>query len=952
MRAELPATFRSLVARIAIRRTAVPLALLLGLLCVPIPARAPTAVAGIVVDETSSALPGVQVTMTGETVMGERLTVTDMSGAYRFEMQTPGTVRLQFELQGFGTMAIEKVVVRAGSTTTSNATMKIAAQSENVFVIGATPVVDRESAQVGVNFSSEMLSNLPNTRDLWVVLSQSPGVSVTRFDVGGSAAGVQTSYRSYGYGGQNFVGLDGIMTTEGTGGAIVYMDYGSFGEVQVVGAAKGADIAVPGTYTNSVVKTGTNQFRGQAYLDWEHDNFQSDNLTPELRAAGVLAGDRVDRYNDFNWQFGGPIRRDKLWFFYSGREQHVGVQAIGFADDAGNPVPFYTDLRNHSFKINTKLSRANELIGFYSYNFKVQPYRGGGGGGGGGEGRFFTTSSAGNQEMPAPAAKLGWTNTSIAQSVFETSLNYVGQDFCISRRVDEISRRDLDTLLVRGGFSGVGTGFSGTASTSIPFCQQRTRMHVNPTWTLFTDRLGVGTHNVKTGYVFNFEEYKFPQYGTLDHAIYYYRNNFQTPAFVETYDTPLETIDRLQQHSFFINDRLSVGRRWTLNIGVRMDAYRAYYPAQGNPGTGPFASALEVPGRSLPTLVNWVPRLSAIYDVFGNGTTAVKASYGRYAHNTGVLTTNINPVGRTQRRYTWDGTLPFVPDPARLVSTSGGRDQDISPDLSNAYVDEWTFGVDQKLTADLFMRFNVVQRYENNRFQTINAALPYEAYNRQVAGTDIGPDAVSGTSDDRSVTFFALDPAYVGRFKGLLTNTPDGFDNSYLSYDVQVSKSLSRNFDLLGSYTANHIEQWPNGKPQNPNDEFFSDRQDYWEWTAKVMGSYHAPGQIRLSTVLKGQSGEPYGRQLRSPSLTQGTITVLAEPSGTYKYPTTTLWDFRVARAFNTGGSSLELALDVYNLLNKATVSQLTTLTGPNFNRQVIRILNPRIAKIGVKLTF
>ena len=119
----------------------------------------------------------------------------------------------------------------------------------------------------------------------------------------------------------------------------------------------------------------------------------------------MLAGDRVDRYNDFNWQFGGPVARDRLWFFYSGREQHIGVQAIGFTDDAGNPVPFYTDLKNHGIKLNAKPGIAHEFTYFGSYNFKVQPYRGGGGGGGGGEGRYFTTSSAGNQEMPAPAHK-------------------------------------------------------------------------------------------------------------------------------------------------------------------------------------------------------------------------------------------------------------------------------------------------------------------------------------------------------------------------------------------------------------------------------------------------------------------------------------------------------------------------------------------------------------------
>ena len=529
------------------------------------------------------------------------------------------------------------------------------------------------------------------------------------------------------------------------------------------------------------------------------------------------------------------------------------------------------------------------------------------------------------------------------------SLNYVGQDFSILRRVDEVSRRDLDSQLVRGGYSGVAPGFTGTASTSIPFSQLRKRMHVNGTWGWYTDRLGKGSHNLKTGYVFTFEEYRFPQYGTLDHAVYYYRNNFQTPAFVETYDTPLETIDRLRQHSVFVNDRWSVGRNLTLNLGVRLDSYTNYYPAQGNPGTGPFSTAFEVPGRTLPTLSDWVPRVSAIYDVTGEGKTAIKASYGRYSYNPGVtLSSQVNPVARTQTRYNWDGTLPFVPNPANIVSVTGGRQRDLAPDFRNSYVDEWTVGIDQQILTNYLVRFNIVRRFDKYRSQLINAAQPFEAFSTPVAIPDPVPMVRTGTGDDRTITLYSLDRALLPLYDGVLMNTP-GYENNYLSYDVAVSKTMSHGFDMLGSVTANRIQEWPTGVPQNPNEAAFPNFEDYWQWNAKLMGTYHAPWRVNLSSVLKTQK-----RSALRTAVAESVWHVVPghhhRTCGTGRRIQVSGSDFvgyPCRQAFTVGRGRIELMLDVFNMLNYGTVTAVNTLTGPNFANQIIRILNPRIAKIG-----
>src|SRR5262249_48698688 len=123
-----------------------------------------------------------------------------------------------------------------------------------------------------------MLRDMPNGRDIWDVLSQTPGVIVTRSDVGGSTMGTQAAYRSFGLKGQNWVNLDGIVTTEGTAAAGFYMDYGAFQEVQVSAAANAAEVPISGAFINTVVRTGGNNLRGELYYDFEDKKLQGDNV--------------------------------------------------------------------------------------------------------------------------------------------------------------------------------------------------------------------------------------------------------------------------------------------------------------------------------------------------------------------------------------------------------------------------------------------------------------------------------------------------------------------------------------------------------------------------------------------------------------------------------------------------------------------------------------------------
>jgi hypothetical protein len=308
---------------------------------------------GRVSDATGAVVPGVMLTLTSPAIQGARETISGESGAYQFLLLPPGTYSVRFELAGFKTVIREGIVVEVGRTATINLALEVATQAETVTVTGESPVVDVQNATLGVNFNQTMLRDIPNSRDIWIVLAQSPGINTTRYDVGGSTMGSQTGFRSYGTTSQNWFNLDGIVTNDSAGSAGWYFDYGSFQEIQVSSAANAAEVPVPGTFMNTVIKSGGNELHGSIYVDWENRQFQSANVSDEMKRpcpanaaaaasfsgyCGLFTGDEFSRYNDFNAMAGGPIKKDKLWWYASWRDQYSDLKTqLGLSDTAQTP---------------------------------------------------------------------------------------------------------------------------------------------------------------------------------------------------------------------------------------------------------------------------------------------------------------------------------------------------------------------------------------------------------------------------------------------------------------------------------------------------------------------------------------------------------------------------------------------------------------------------------------
>ncbi|MCA1651903.1 MAG: carboxypeptidase-like regulatory domain-containing protein, partial [Acidobacteria bacterium] len=339
---------------------------------------------GVVTDNSQAVLPGVTVTATSPALIQPQIATTGAEGAYRFPALPAGVYTLTFDLNGFQKVVRENIRVVINTTLTLDAQLSVATLQETVTVTGESPIVDTSTTGIGTNFTKELLTEIPNARDIWAAMAQAPGFQVTGYDVGGSHTGTQTGYMTYGVGQQNTTRIEGVNTTEGASANAGYFDFGSFEEFQLGGAGNMADQDVPGASLNITVKSGGDRFQGAWYSDFENDKTISDNVPDAFRtrlqkdddgfftraANGLQRGNPITKQYDINVNVGGPLWKRRAWFFYSYRLNDQYKTIIGLPDLARSKLS-----NPYTFKGTFQLSKNNQLIGYLNKREKLQDKR-------------------------------------------------------------------------------------------------------------------------------------------------------------------------------------------------------------------------------------------------------------------------------------------------------------------------------------------------------------------------------------------------------------------------------------------------------------------------------------------------------------------------------------------------------------------------------------------------
>src|SRR5688572_25273686 len=356
----------------------VALVLCLALALCASPAYSQTQTSGAItaraLDTSGALIPGVEVTISSPAMIGgARNALTDEQGSYRFTELVPGTYRVSFALPGFKTLNIDGIPVVAGATRTVAGNLEVATVAEEVTVTSQAPTIDVEAATVGVNWGQQKLDELPYARSIKSLTTMIPGLYQTSYDVGGSSfgSGAGVSARTYGRSGGTQISFDGILWS-GT-----YADYGAFEEVSITTASKGADQVASGTNFVAVLKSGSNDFHGNAALDYEDGSFQSNNIDQDLINRGFSTGsNKFTKYRNIYGDLGGRIFRDKLWFYGAFTHGYQGTFIPGFISLAtGEQAEYFTKIIDPTAKLTYQLNSDQKVDVFWTLNRKWQAYR-------------------------------------------------------------------------------------------------------------------------------------------------------------------------------------------------------------------------------------------------------------------------------------------------------------------------------------------------------------------------------------------------------------------------------------------------------------------------------------------------------------------------------------------------------------------------------------------------
>ncbi|PYR57312.1 MAG: hypothetical protein DMF85_14055, partial [Acidobacteria bacterium] len=327
---------------------------------------------GTVIDAQGAILPGVTVTAKSPALIGTRSVITESDGRYRFPALPSGNYALTYELAGFTTLVREGIVLSVGTTLTLDIQLQVATLAESVTVTGESPVVDMATTKVGSAFSGEKLVGIPTATDIWSMLGQAPGVRMLGFDIGGSHKSQQSGYESFGIRNQNRVVNEGVDTTEGTGAAGWYADYFVNEEVAVSAAGADVEMNTPGSAVVQTTKSGGNIFKALTNITYEADNFVGNNIDDGTRARGFTG-----QPNLIFWEghadFGGPLVKDRVWFFSAYNHFKIDKVISGVARNIATDLGIFD---NFTGKGTWKISQKDTAIGYYAWGRKQKPFRG------------------------------------------------------------------------------------------------------------------------------------------------------------------------------------------------------------------------------------------------------------------------------------------------------------------------------------------------------------------------------------------------------------------------------------------------------------------------------------------------------------------------------------------------------------------------------------------------
>jgi hypothetical protein len=968
--------------------------ILVGVFLLPATVRAQSSsIAGVVTDSSGAVLPGVTVVATSPALIeGSRTVVTDGSGRYAIVELRPGTFTVAFELTGFATVKREGVELSAGFSANVSAQLKVGSLEETVTVSGATPVVDVQSVVKQSLIPKEVIDSVPTGKS-WSQLGMlTVGVTSTTADVGGSAGEQQNAMAAHGGSqGDKVIEMDGMRLglllgdTSSTG---VSSNDASTQEVTIEVGASSAESTGGGVRVNIIPKEGGNTFHGSLFTNFANKAMTNSNFTDELRATGVTAPDRVNKIYDSSVALGGPLKKDTLWFFTGQRfwgYQNLRADAfyeLNPADYKYDPDPSrqaYDDqtLRSHNLRLTWQLDAKNKIAAFYDYQPRCTCH-------------WTVSAIRPGEATPVQKLPLNWYGTLSYTSTLSNKLLLTAGFSNLSTTWTRLPQNDgVPIDPATGRLTSEGYGVQDTAlgivyrAYGAPF---NYNFSATRNWRAALNYV-TGSHQMKFGTTLVAGERIVRNWMTASDTELIFSNG--RPIAIRRYSTPYAERENLDADlGIFAQDTWTV-RHMTVNAGLRFDYMRQSVPAQDAPA-GTWVSARQ--WSEITDVPNWRdlnPRLGLVYDLFGNGKTALKATLNRYVQQsatsfaalTNPITTSIN-----QSTQNWtDANGDFIPQPNELSGAQSPGPVG-SPVATTHYDDavragwgvrrsnwEVSAGVQHELLPRVGAELTYFRRSQGHFSATDNLAVTPADF--QQFCVTVPTDPRLPPSGQQICGLYDVVPGKAGQVNNLVTFNDSSRQRTevWQGVDLNINARISGRTFLQGGLSNGRSEysnclaidnpgQFLNGSLTTPI--------QYCGWTTPFQTQYKAvaghtfPLDIQASVAFQSIPGREIQANwaatnaVIAPSLGRslaGSSTynvALVEP-GTMFGDRLNQVDLRFSKIVKLNGGSrrMRVMADIYNALNASPVITVNTAYGPNWMKPT-QILVGRFLKLGAQFDF
>src|ERR1043166_1956392 len=920
-----------------------------------------SAIAGVVRDSSGAVLPGVTVEASSPALIEKTRTgVTNETGQYRLVDLRPGTYTVTFTLAGFSTVVREGIVLESNFVAPLNVELSVGNIEQSITVTGETPIVDVQSSQRREVVTNELLQSLPTGRNYVTMAGTVPAVLTGQYDVGGSTTmwvgGSLSVHGSLNSDSRTLI--DGMIADAMFSGgqcSCVYDNEAQTQEIAVQVSGGAAENQLSGVLVNRIPRTGGNKYDVEFISNFANTNLSSQNTNADLAARGFTLPAKLYRQYDLNYTVSGPLKKDRLWFFLTGRNWAYNNYVGGAVNADGTQAVDDNNIKAFVGRLTTQVTPKNKFTAMFDWSDKVRGHANLSG--------TISPEASLTQSQPAQHIAQGrWTSTISSHLLFEAGYNQTFNN----------AKYQYEPQVIIGACHTAyilcppGTNYGSIAHADLVLGTQtvaantgtgvQTGPELMPTmshYLISSLSYVTGSHALKIGVQDRFGWQRDTRSGINGDMNQQYRNGVATQVTI--FNTPTTFKNNVDADlGLYVQDTWTKNRL-TLSPGLRLDYFRTPIPEQTVPA-GRF-----VPDRhfdAINDLVTWKnisPRLGVSWDLFGTGKTAIKGTLGSYMQSQGTgFAATYNPVVITTDVRTWtDLNRDDIAQENELGPTSNRhfgirQNQTFDPKISRPH--QWVFdvAVQHEIRNGIGVSVSYNRRNFYDLIYTQNLAAPFSSYTL----TSVANPLVAG----ETIPIYNLLPAALGGVNLLDTNSPNNRQH-YSGVDVTLNVRWRRVTLNGGTSTGRTMSMICD--VQDPNNLRFCDQSTYalpFRTLARMSGTFGLPYGIRASAVVQSIPGTARNityvvTRAQVPALVQASVTTPLVPTNTVFLDRVNQLDLNFSKTVRANRLNVRPEVGIFNALNASPVTAQINSFGPTLDR-VTAILPVRLVRIGVTITY